>query len=83
MQLAIELVALVRSESVTLGELEHDLDRLGILLYADIDEPIAGPLDQRALLEIFGRIISEQKRPESLEAGQRTECPRLTLHKHN
>jgi hypothetical protein len=32
MQLPIELFALLRTEPVTLGELEHDLDRLGIFL---------------------------------------------------
>lgn len=61
-QLAIELFALLRTEPLTLGELEHDLDRLGIFLYAEIDEPVADLLDRMALLEIFGRIICEQKR---------------------
>ena len=61
-QLAIELFALLRTESLTLGELEHDLDRLGIFLYAEIDEPAVGLLDRMALLEIFARIIREQKR---------------------
>jgi hypothetical protein len=62
MQLAIELFILFRTDLLTLGELEYDLDRLGIFLYADIDEPLAGLLDKRALLEIFSRIIREQKR---------------------
>ena len=61
-QLAIELFALLRTAPLTLGELEHDLDRLGIFLYAELDEPVAGLLDMMALLEIFARIIREQKR---------------------
>ncbi len=62
MQLAVELFALMRTEPITLGKLEHDLNRLGIFLYAEIDEPIVGVLDKHALLEIFCRIIREQKR---------------------
>ena len=61
-QLAMELFTLVRSEQLTLGEMEHDLDRLGVFLYAFIDEPVEGLLDKRALLEIFSNIIREQKR---------------------
>ncbi len=61
-QLAVELLALLRTEPLTLGEAEHDLDRLGIFLCAEIDDPVKGLLDKRALLEIFCRINREQKR---------------------
>jgi hypothetical protein len=60
-QLAVELLTLLRSEQLTLGEMENDLDRLGIFLYAFIDEPVSGLLDKSALLEIFSRIVQEQK----------------------
>jgi hypothetical protein len=62
MQLAIELFALLRTEPLTLDELEDDLNRLGVLLFADIDDPVRGLLDRRALLDIFARIIREEKR---------------------
>ena len=60
MQLAGELWELLRSEPLTLGE--NDLDRLGIFLYPEIDDQVMGPLDKRALLEIFARFIREAKR---------------------
>ncbi|MFN2532729.1 MAG: hypothetical protein ABR555_15670 [Pyrinomonadaceae bacterium] len=62
MELAVELLALLRTQPVTLGNVEHDLDRLGIFLYAEVDEQLAGLLDKSALLKIFGRVIREQKR---------------------
>ena len=62
MQLAVELLALLRSEALTLGELEHDLDRLGIFLYPEIDDRLRGLMDKQSLLEIFAPIIREQKR---------------------
>ncbi len=69
MQLAVELLALLRSEALTLGELEHDLDRLGIFLYAEIDDLARALMDKQSLLEIFGRIIQEQKRMAGKSAG--------------
>jgi hypothetical protein len=69
MQLAVELLALLRSEALTLGELEHDLDRLGIFLYAEVDDLAKGLMDKQSLLEIFGRIIREQKRMAGKSAG--------------
>jgi len=62
MELALQLLARLRSGSLTLGGLQDDLDRLGIFLYAEIDEPILLTLDKRALLAIFRRIIIEEKR---------------------
>ena len=62
MQLALQLLARLRSGPLTLGELRYDLERLGIFLYAEIDEPILLAVDKRALLEIFRRIIIEEKR---------------------
>lgn len=62
MEMAIELLHALRSEELTLGELEHDLDRLGIFLYAEIDEPVNGMIDKHLLLEIFSKVIREQKR---------------------
>jgi len=62
MQLALQLLGLLRSGPLTLGELEYDLDRLGIFLYAEIKESTLPTLDKRALLEIFRRIVIEEKR---------------------
>jgi len=62
MQLALELLLLFRDKDFTLGDLEDDLNRLGIFLYAEIAEPIPPTLDEHSLQEIFQRIISEEKR---------------------
>lgn len=61
-QLAIQLLGLVRSGPLTLGELQHDLDRLDIFLYAEIEEPILPTLDKHALLKIFRCMVIEEKR---------------------
>jgi hypothetical protein len=62
MQLAFVLLRLLRDKELTLGDLDDDIDRLGIFLYAEIGEPIPPPLDRRSLEEIFRRIIIEEKR---------------------
>jgi chorismate mutase len=61
MQLAIELLALLRGEHFTLGELEHDVNRLGILLSTQ-RAVTPSPLDEQAVKKIFRRIIIEEKR---------------------
>jgi len=62
LQLALDLLLVFRHKDFTLGDLEDDINRLGIFLYAEIAEPIPPPLDEHSLQEIFQRIISEEKR---------------------
>lgn len=53
---------MLRTKEFSLSELEHDLDRLGIVLYVEIDDAAVALLDKPALLEIFCRIVRERKR---------------------
>lgn len=60
-QLAVEMLALLRSKILTLGDAERDGDRLTIMLSR---EPalIPEPLDKRAVFEIYRRITWESRR---------------------
>ena len=70
MQLSIELLALLRGEQFTLGELEHDVNRLGILLSTQM-EATSSSLDEQAVKKIFRRIIIEERRlVEALGKGK-------------
>jgi chorismate mutase len=60
-QLAAELLRILRGEALTLGDEEDDADRLLIMLYRSANL-MNGPLDERALREIFRRINIESRR---------------------
>lgn len=60
-QLAVEMLALLRSEALTLGSAMQDGDRLMVLLFGN-PALIPGPLDKRAISEIYRRIIWESRR---------------------
>lgn len=60
-QLAVEMLALLRSETLTLGSAMQDCDRLMIMLFAD-PTLIPEPLDKRAVSAIYRRIIWESRR---------------------
>lgn len=60
-QLAVEMLALLRSETLTLGSAMQDGDRLMIMLFGD-PTFIPQPLDKRAVSAIYRRIIRESRR---------------------
>lgn len=59
-ELAIGLLELLRTGELTLGDLEMDTVRLGVLLSTECEADT--PLDEAALKKIFRRIINETKR---------------------
>ena len=60
-QLAVEMLALLRSETLTLGSAMQDSDRLMIMLFGD-PTLIPEPLDKQAVSAIYRRIIWESRR---------------------
>jgi chorismate mutase len=60
-QLSVELLRILRSEALTLGDAEDDADRLLITLYRSANL-MNGPLDERAVREIFRCINIESRR---------------------
>ncbi len=61
MELAVELLELLRSEEVSLGDPHRDLQRLGILLSSEWEGNWPA-LDESAIRKIFRRIINEATR---------------------
>jgi chorismate mutase len=60
-ELATQLLKLLRREDLTLGLLEHDADRLLILLYPNTENgPL--PLKERDVLKLFSLISRECRR---------------------
>ena len=60
-QLAVELLRILRSDALTLGDPEDDADRLLILLYCRA-KLMTGSLDELAVREIFRCINIESHR---------------------
>jgi len=60
-QLAMELLRILGSETLTLGDPEDDADRLLIMLYCGA-KLMTGPLDELAVHEIFRCINIESRR---------------------
>lgn len=60
-QLAVEMLALLKSKPLTLGSKLQDGDRLMVMLFGD-PARIPEPLDKRAISEIYRRIIWESRR---------------------
>jgi chorismate mutase len=60
-QLAMELLRILGTETLTLGDQEDDADRLLIMLYCGA-KLMTDPLDERAVREIFRRINIESRR---------------------
>jgi len=60
-ELAMELLDLLRTGELSLGDLDHDTMRLGLLLWSECEGDFP-PLDDAAVKKIFRRIINETKR---------------------
>jgi hypothetical protein len=60
-QLAVDMLMLLRSEALTLGSARQDGDRLMVMLFGD-PALIPEPLDKRAISEIYRRIVWESRR---------------------
>lgn len=74
-ELATQLLQLLRREDLTLGLLEHDADRLLILLYPNTEDgPL--PLQERDILKLFSLISRECRRiaVRQIELMERNGC---------
>lgn len=60
-QLAVEMLMLLRSDALTLGSAMQDGDRLMVMLFRNA-ALIPEPLDKRAISEIYRRIVWESRR---------------------
>jgi len=71
LELAIEFLRLLRTDELSLGDVDQDTLRLGILLSSERagDFP---PLDEAAVKKIFRRIVIETRRQaySSIESGE-------------